>query len=108
MIFWLDLLCIGILIGILIVCILFLILATLDFIRYELLLPIIKQYYTNKLIKNLEKRRIYENYHKIAYLYGIELTDEFILDEAKCRNKIAKYERKMEEIDEIMRFRNHY
>ena len=104
MIFWLNLLCIGMLI----VFIVFLILAMINFIRYDVLTPVIKWYYTNKLIKNLEKRCIYENYHKIAYLYGIELTDEFILDEAKCRNKIAKYERKLEKIDEIMRFRDHY
>lgn len=102
--FLLDLLFIGILISFAV----FLILATIDFIRYELLSPIIKWYYANKLIKNLEKIPIYENYHKIAYLYGIELTDEFILDEAKCHNNIAKYERKLEEIDEIMRFRDHY
>lgn len=102
--FWLDLLFIGILIAFVVI----LIYATFDFIRCEILLPIIKWYYTIKFIKNLEKIPIYENYHKIAYLYGIELTDEFIVDEAKCRNKIAKYERKLEEIDEIMRFRDHY
>ena len=102
--FWLDL----VFIGLLIVYVVFLIFAMFDFIRYEILMPVIKWYYTNKLIKNLEKRRIYENYHKIAYLYGIELTDEFILDEAKCRNKIAKYERKLEEIDEKSHFRDNY
>lgn len=91
--FWLDLLFIGILISFVVI----LIFATFDFIRHEILLPIIKWYYTDKIIKNLEKIRIYENYHKIAYLYGIELTDEFILDEAKCRNKIAKYKRKLED-----------
>ena len=91
--FWLDLLFIGILIAFVVI----LIFATFDFIRYEIILPIIKWYYTDKIIKNLEKIRIYENYHKIAYLYGIELTDEFILDEAKCRNKIAKYKRKLED-----------
>ena len=93
--FWLDLL----FIGILIIYVAILIYATFDFIRYDILLPAFKWHYTNKLIKNLEKRRIYENYHKIAYVYGIELTDEFILDEAKCRNKIAKYERKLEEME---------
>lgn len=102
--FWLDLL----FIGMLIVFVVFLIYAAFDFIRYEILLPIIKWYYTNKLIKNLEKKHIYENYHKIAYLYGIELTDDFLLEEAKCRNKIAKYERKLEEIDEKLYFRKGY
>lgn len=93
--FWLDLLFIGLLIAFVVI----LIYVTFDFIRCEILLPIIKWYYTNNIKKYLEKRRIYENYHKIAYLYGIELTDEFILDEAKCRNKIAKYERKLEEME---------
>ena len=102
--FWLDLL----FIGILIVFVVFLILATLDCIRYDILLPVFKWYYTNKLIKNLEKKRIYENYHKIAYVYGIKLTDEFILDEAKCRNNIIKCERKLEKYDEIKRIRDHY